>query len=76
MTSMPVCQKAYLVAWEGVGKDTERRYSACLREISQNTSRKKPCKRTLPEALRENVGLIHSLSALAVMISGLNPVMT
>jgi hypothetical protein len=29
------------VAWEGVGKDTERSYSACLHEILQNVSRKK-----------------------------------
>jgi hypothetical protein len=31
----------HLVAWEGVGEDTERSYSACLREISQNASREK-----------------------------------
>jgi hypothetical protein len=29
------------VALEGVGEDTERSYSACLREISQYKSRKK-----------------------------------
>ena len=29
------------MAWEGMGEDTERSYSACLREISQNASRKK-----------------------------------
>jgi hypothetical protein len=31
----------HLVAWEGVGEDTEESYSACLLEISQNASRKK-----------------------------------
>jgi hypothetical protein len=29
-----------LVAWEGVGEDTEKSYSACLPKISQNASRK------------------------------------
>jgi hypothetical protein len=28
------------VAWEGVGEDTVMSYSACLRKISQNASRK------------------------------------
>jgi hypothetical protein len=32
---------AHLVAWEGVEEDTERSYSACLGEISQNASKKK-----------------------------------
>jgi hypothetical protein len=31
----------HLVAWAGVGKDTERSYFACLGKISQNVSRKK-----------------------------------
>jgi hypothetical protein len=37
------CLKVYphLVAWEGVGEDTERSYSACQREISQNAPRQK-----------------------------------
>jgi hypothetical protein len=29
------------VAWKGVGEDTEKSYSACLRKISQKASRKK-----------------------------------
>jgi hypothetical protein len=32
----------HLEAWEGVGKDTKRSYSASLCKISQNASRKKP----------------------------------
>jgi hypothetical protein len=37
------CWKVYphLVAWEGVGEDTERSYFAYLRKISQNASRRK-----------------------------------
>jgi hypothetical protein len=30
---------SHLGAWEGVGEDTERNYSACLCGISQNASR-------------------------------------
>jgi hypothetical protein len=30
------------VAWESVGEDTVRRYSACLRKITQNAPRKIP----------------------------------
>jgi hypothetical protein len=47
MTNTPdvhrCCYKVlpHLVAWKGVGKDTERCYSACLREITQNAARKK-----------------------------------
>jgi hexokinase len=29
----------HLVAWEGVGEDTKKSYSACVREIPQNSSR-------------------------------------
>jgi hypothetical protein len=37
------CKKVYphLVAWEGVGEDTKKSCSACLREISQNAKKKK-----------------------------------
>jgi hypothetical protein len=37
------CYKVYLhlVAWEAVGEDTKRSYSACLHKIAQNASRKK-----------------------------------
>jgi hypothetical protein len=31
----------HLVACEGVGEDTERRYSACLRDISQDVLKEK-----------------------------------
>jgi hypothetical protein len=31
----------HIVAWEGVGEDTEISYSACRREISQNALIKK-----------------------------------
>jgi hypothetical protein len=36
------CYETYphLVDWESVGEDTVRSYSACLYEISQNSSRK------------------------------------
>jgi hypothetical protein len=44
MTSSPGAVKTcnpHLLAWECVREDTVRSYSACLREISQNTLEKK-----------------------------------
>jgi hypothetical protein len=44
MTRVPSAGRRcrHLVAWEGVGEDTEWSYTACLLIISQNASRKNP----------------------------------
>jgi hypothetical protein len=48
------CEKvySYLVAWKGVGEDTVRSHSTCLREISQNASRREKKGNFLPKKVK------------------------